>query len=246
MTGMEYIKREDLGSMTKLLNGGSVAGLIDQTLLRSDATIADIEKLCHDAASSGFKSVCVNPCHVRLCCGLLSGTKVLVTSVIGFPLGADAQGFKAMEAERVLRDGAQEIDMVMNIGLFKSGGILEASAEIGTVVQCAEHCSATVKVIIEASLLDDREKVIASLMVVDTGADFVKTSTGFEGRKATVEDVRLLRRAVGPLFGVKASGGISSYRDLLEMVNAGANRIGTSSGVQILLEEQKIETRYPS
>jgi deoxyribose-phosphate aldolase len=216
-----------------------VAAIIDQTLLRPDATENDIERLCMEAGSSGFKAVCVNPCYVGLCAALLRGTGVRVAAVIGFPLGTAVEGIKRAEAQRALEDGAQELDLVMNIGLFKSGkrnGVATATADI---VETAHKANAHAKVIIEASLLNEREKIDACLMVVNAGGDFVKTSTGIDGRYATVEDVQLIRRTVGVRAGVKAAGGIRTYEQLRTMVRAGANRIGTSSGVQILREARE-------
>lgn len=207
-----------------------VARMIDHTLLKPTATPGDIERLVEEAIDYGFYSVCVNPCYVPLAVSL-SQNKVKVITVIGFPLGANPVDIKVAEALWAVDAGASEIDMVMNIGLFKAGDFKYIEKEISEVVK---KSGVPVKVIIETAYLDRSEKVEAARIVKDSGASFVKTSTGFAPSGATVEDVKLLRETVGPDFGVKASGGIRSWEDAVKMIEAGANRIGTSSGVAII------------
>jgi len=214
-----------------------LAKLIDHTLLKPDATKDDIKRLCEEAKKYGFWSVCVNPTYVSLATDILGETDVKVCSVVGFPLGANTPEVKALEAERAVNDGASEIDMVMNIGALKSRDYELVKEDIRKVVERAQARKNTVvKVIIEAGLLTEDEKVLACRLVKESGADFVKTSTGFNAPGATVHDVKLMRSVVGSDFGVKASGGIRTYRDAAKLVEAGANRIGTSSGVAIIEE----------
>lgn len=215
----------------------SMAGIIDHTLLRSDATLEDIRQLANEAKEYGFASVCVNPAWVAFAAEQLAGTGVKVCTVIGFPLGASTSRTKAYETEEAIRSGAAEVDMVIPIGALKSGDDDAVLRDIRAVVDAAAG-KALVKVIIETSLLTDEEKVRACRLAVQAGADFVKTSTGFQGGGASVEDVALMRRTVGPDIGVKASGGIRSLEDVHRMVKAGATRIGASSGVQIVKGEQ--------
>ncbi|WP_055105279.1 deoxyribose-phosphate aldolase [Paenibacillus ihumii] len=215
----------------------SIAGIIDHTLLRSDATLEDIRQLANEAKEYGFASVCVNPAWIAFAAEQLAGTGVKVCTVIGFPLGASTSRTKAYETEEAIRSGAAEVDMVIPIGALKSGDDDAVLRDIRAVVDAAAG-KALVKVIIETSLLTDEEKVRACRLAVQAGADFVKTSTGFQGGGASVEDVALMRRTVGPDIGVKASGGIRSLEDVHRMVKAGATRIGASSGVQIVKGEQ--------
>lgn len=215
----------------------SMAGIIDHTLLRSDATLEDIRQLANEAKEYGFASVCVNPAWVAFAAEQLAGTGVKVCTVIGFPLGASTSRTKAYETEEAIRSRAAEVDMVIPIGALKSGDDDAVLRDIRVVVDAAAG-KALVKVIIETSLLTDEEKVRACRLAVQAGADFVKTSTGFQGGGASVEDVALMRRTVGPDIGVKASGGIRSLEDVHRMVKAGATRIGASSGVQIVKGEQ--------
>lgn len=217
----------------------SVARMIDHTLLKPDATPDQIAQLCFEARKYSFASVCVNPTHVKLCADLLKGTEVKVCTVIGFPLGASAPDVKAFETETALRDGATEIDMVINIGALKGRDYDHVAKDIAGVVRVAHAAGALVKVIIETSLLNKEEKVAASLLSKEAGADFVKTSTGFAGGGATEEDVALMRSVVGPDMGVKASGGVSDFDDARHMVEAGATRIGASAGVKIVAGEQE-------
>ncbi len=210
--------------------------MIDHTLLKQDAAADQIEKLCREAVSCGFCSVCVNSSFVSLCAGLLKDTDVKVCTVIGFPLGAMSTGAKAAEAALAVKDGAQELDMVIHTGMAKSGNWDYVKKDIAAVVQAAEG-RALVKVILETCLLTDEEKEKACLAAKEAGADFVKTSTGFSTGGATVDDIRLMRRIVGPEMGVKASGGIRCLADVQAMVEAGADRIGTSAGIRIAEEQ---------
>lgn len=214
-----------------------LAKLIDHTLLKPDATKDDVKRLCEEAKKYGFWSVCVNPTYVSLATDILGETDVKVCSVVGFPLGANTPEVKALEAERAVNDGASEIDMVINIGALKSRDYRLVKEDIRKVVERAKARKNTVvKVIIETGLLTEDEKVLACRLVKESGADFVKTSTGFNASGATVKDVKLMRSSVGSDFGVKASGGIRTYRDAAKLVEAGANRIGTSSGIAIIEE----------
>ncbi len=215
-----------------------LARLIDHTLLRPDAAAADVKRLCREAVEHGFFSAVVNTHWVPLASRELAGTDVVVCSIAGFPLGAVDREVKAFEAGRAVRAGAREIDMVMNVGAFKSGDVDAVRADIaGVVAACGE---ALVKVIIEAALLDDGEKARACLLAREAGARFVKTSTGFGPPGANVRDVEIMRRAVGPGFGVKASAGIRTAAFALELVRAGADRIGTSASVAIMEEWKKL------
>jgi deoxyribose-phosphate aldolase len=215
----------------------NIAQFIDHTLLKPEATAGDIERLCKEAREHHFCAVCVNPCQVRLAATLLKGSDVKVCTVVGFPLGANLTEIKATETRSALRDGAQEIDMVLNIGALKGGDAATVLSDIKSVVDACRVARATVKVIFETALLTDAEKKQACELCVQAGANFVKTSTGFGPGGATVEDVALMSRLVKSHgLGVKASGGIRSLADFNKMVAAGATRIGTSSGVKILQE----------
>ncbi|MBN2115590.1 MAG: deoxyribose-phosphate aldolase [Anaerolineales bacterium] len=220
-----------LGVIPQDLN---LAKMIDHTLLKPDATQQEIAQLCFEARKYGFASVCVNPTWVSLCAELLKGSPVKVCTVIGFPLGATSSETKAFETETAIRQGATEIDMVINIGALKARDLETVARDIRGVVNAAHPRGAIVKVIIETVLLTDEEKTIASLLSKEAGADFVKTSTGFAGGGATVNDVALMRKAVGPEMGVKASGGVRTFEDAESMIKAGATRIGASAGVKIL------------
>jgi deoxyribose-phosphate aldolase len=214
-----------------------VAGYIDHTLLKPDATRPQIEQLCAEAREHRFASVCVNPYWVKLCAQLLGGSPVLVCTVVGFPLGASVPEIKAMEARRAIREGAREIDMVINVGALKGGDDALVFKDIRGVVDACEDGRARCKVIIETALLSDEEKVRACVAAKQARADFVKTSTGFASGGATADDVALMSRVVREArLGVKASGGARSYADFEKMVRAGATRIGASAGVQILKE----------
>jgi len=220
-----------------MLTKEQLAKLIDHTLLKPDATKDDVKRLCEEAKKYGFWSVCVNPTYVSLATEILGDSDVKVCCVVGFPLGANTPEVKALEAERAVNDGASEIDMVINVGALKSRDYRLVKEDIRKVVERAKARRDTVvKVIIETGLLTDDEKVLACRLVKESGADFVKTSTGFNASGATVEDVKLMRSVVGSDFGLKASGGIRTYRDAAKLVEAGANRIGTSSGIAIIEE----------
>ncbi len=218
-----------------------IAKYIDHTLLRPDATFDQVTKLCNEAREFGFASVCVNPCYVRHCAGLLRGSSVKVCTVIGFPLGANVTETKALEARRAIREGATEVDMVINVGALKSGRDDIVYRDIRAVVEAAMDGGAICKVILETSLLTDDEKVRACQAARRARADFVKTSTGFGPGGATADDVALMSRAVsGTKMGVKASGGIRNLQDAEQMIRAGATRIGASAGVRIVKESQGV------
>ena len=217
-----------------VLTPAQVAALIDHTLLKPDATDAEIEALCTEAVAQGFKAVCVNPWHLPRVVARLRGERPLPITVAGFPLGASQPQAKAREAGLAVEQGAGEVDMVLNIGALKSGQPETVRQDIAEVVRaCA---GIPVKVILETCLLTDAEKELACRLAVEAGAAFVKTSTGFSRGGATQADVTLMRRLVGPKVGVKASGGIRTYTELLGMVQAGADRIGASSGAEIVAQ----------
>ena len=220
-----------------------LASLIDHTLLKPDATREEVEQLCREAAQFCFASVCVNPNWVALCRELLRGSGVKVCTVIGFPLGAHLPDIKAYETRRAIEQGAEEVDMVINIGALKSRDYALVEQDILGVVSAAAG-RALVKVILETSLLTRDEKVMGCTLAKAAGADFVKTSTGFAGGGATVEDVQLMRETVGPEMGVKASGGVRTKEDAEKMVAAGATRIGASAGVKIVRGEKAVEAKY--
>ncbi len=211
-----------------------IAALIDHTVLKPDATEADIVKVCQEARQYNFASVCVNPYWVPRVAALLAGSPVKVCTVVGFPLGANATETKRAETEAAVRAGAQEIDMVINVGALRSGDADRVKQDIAAVVQVAHAAGATVKVILETALLDDNQKALACTLSKLAGADFVKTSTGFAAHGATVKDVALMRLVVGPGMGVKASGGIRTLDDVKNMAAAGATRIGASASVKII------------
>ena len=211
----------------------NVARMIDHTLLKADATKDQIEKICAEAKEYNFASVCVNPAWVKLSSDLLNGTEVKVCTVIGFPLGASTPATKAYETKNAIENGATEVDMVINIGALKGGDNELVERDIRAVVDAAKGKALT-KVIIETCLLTEEEKVRACELSVKAGADFVKTSTGFSTGGATAEDIALMRKTVGPEIGVKASGGVRSAEDAQKMIDAGATRIGASSGAAIV------------
>jgi len=216
---------------------GDLARYIDHTLLKPDASAADIDRLCAEAAEHRFAAVCINPTWVRRAAENLRGTDVAVASVIGFPFGASTSEVKALEARRAIRDGAREIDMVINIGALKSGMLDAVREDIARVSDACREAGAANKVIIETALLTDEEKVIACQLARQAKADFVKTSTGYASG-ATVFDVALMRETVGPKMGVKAAGGIRTAEDVQDMIAAGATRIGASAGVKIVTGEK--------
>lgn len=217
---------------------GSVAGMIDHTLLKPDASLGEVETLCREAAQFHFATVCVNPTWVATCARLLRGTPVKVTSVVGFPLGATTPDVKNYETRRALFDGAGEIDMVINVGALKSGDLRTVERDIEAVAAPCREAGAVSKVIIEAALLTDEEKVTACTLAKAAGADYVKTSTGFGPGGATVADVALMRRVVGDEMGVKAAGGVRDLESVKAMIAAGATRIGASAGVRIVQESK--------
>jgi deoxyribose-phosphate aldolase len=218
--------------------GKEIAGWIDHTLLKPEATSAQIRQLCQEAIQHHFASVCINPAHVPLASGLLKDTKEKVCTVIGFPLGAVLPEYKVFEALSCINAGASEVDMVINIGAVKSEAYGLVLNEVRAVADTAHNQGALIKVILETCLLSRREKIIACLICQAAGADFVKTSTGFGTGGATVEDVVLMRRVIGVEMGLKAAGGIRSYADAIAMIKAGANRLGASAGVKIVQEAE--------
>jgi deoxyribose-phosphate aldolase len=215
-----------------------VAGMIDHTLLKPDAARRDIEKLCREAAEFRFATVCVNPVWVAESARLLRGSGVGVCSVVGFPLGATTGDVKHYETRRAIFDGATEIDMVINVGALKSGDLRAVERDIEAVAEPCRQCGVVSKVIIEAALLTDEEKITACTLARAAGADFVKTSTGFGPGGATAADVALMRRVVGADMGVKAAGGVRDLEGLRAMVSAGATRVGASAGVKIVQESK--------
>jgi len=214
-----------------------LARYIDHTLLKPEATAAQVDELCDEAREYSFASVCINPTWVRRAATHLRGSGVVTCTVIGFPLGATTTAIKAMEARRALREGAREVDMVINVGALKSGDYELVREDIAQVAEAAHEVGGLCKVILETALLTDEEKVIASSLAKEAKADFVKTSTGFSDGGATVYDVALMRETVGPDMGVKASGGVRTKSDVEDMIAAGATRIGASAGVQIVANE---------
>jgi deoxyribose-phosphate aldolase len=220
----------------------SIARLIDHTLLRPEATREDILKLCAEARQYNFASVCLNSCWVPIAASELAGSDIKVCTVVGFPLGATLTEAKLHETEAALRAGAQEIDMVQNIGALLGDDDRAVEEEIALIAAACHRAGAIVKVILETALLSDDQKISACTLAKLAGADFVKTSTGFGPSGATVHDVQLMRRAVGPEMGVKASGGIRTLDDLLRMLDAGATRIGASASVKIVQAARAAES----
>ncbi len=217
-------------------NPQAIAELIDHTLLKPEATRDDVLRTCAEAREFGFVSVCIHPCWVKIAAAELANSKVRVGTVVGFPLGANASPVKVAEANLALAEGAREIDMVQNIGALRSGDLDFVRQEIANLAKLAHDHGAILKVILETCLLTDEQKITSCGLATEAGADFVKTSTGFAASGATIEDVRLMRRTVGESLGVKASGGVRTLDAVRAMVAAGANRIGTSSGLSILAE----------
>jgi len=211
----------------------NLGGYIDHTLLKPEAAAADIDRLCDEAMRNRFATVCVNGTWVRRCAEILAGSGVLVCTVVGFPLGAVAPEIKVYEARRAIEDGACEVDMVLNVGAVKSGDDEFARRDVAGVADVCHRLGARLKVILETCLLSDDEKVRACRLSKQAGADFVKTSTGFSKGGATVADVELMRRTVGPTLGVKASGGVRDAETAKAMIAAGATRIGASASVEI-------------
>lgn len=223
-------------SSTLLLSGHELACYIDHTALKPETAEAQIVQLCDEARRYQFMAVCVNPVWVKLCTQLLQDSPTRVAAVVGFPLGATVPEVKAYETQKTLEAGAQEIDMVINVGALKSKDYALVARDITAVVYTARANGAITKAIIETALLNDDEKVVACRLAVEAGAEFVKTSTGFASSGATVQDVALMRQTVGPQVGVKAAGGIRTYADVLKMIEAGASRIGASASVKIMQE----------
>lgn len=214
----------------------SIASLIDHTILKPETTEADVRRICAEAKQHQFASVCVNPYWVPLVAQQLQGSTVKVCSVVGFPLGANSTVMKVAETAQAVKDGASEIDMVVNVGELRAGNLEAVEKDIKAVVDAAHAGGAIVKVILETCLLDDAQKTAACKISMAAGAEFVKTSTGFNSAGATAHDIALMRAAVGPTAGVKASGGIRTLADLKAMVDAGATRIGASASVKIVEE----------
>jgi len=236
----EVIAKMGAGNADATQQGGispqSVAKYVDHTLLKPQASLEDVRKVCDEAKQYNFASVCVNPSYIKFVAEQLAGSGVTPCVVVGFPLGATPPEVKAEETKAVVNNGAKEVDMVINVGAVKSGDWSLVQRDIEAVVNAARG-RADVKVIIETCLLTDEEKVKACTVSKQAGADFVKTSTGFSTGGATVEDVRLMRQTVGPVMGVKASGGVKTFADAVAMVEAGATRLGTSSGAAIVSGE---------
>jgi deoxyribose-phosphate aldolase len=226
--------------MITMLEVPNLAKMIDYTIVRADATTNDITRICNESVKFGFWSVCVNPCYVSLASKLLKNSNVKICSVVGFPLGANSSKIKILEAENAINEGSNEIDMVMNIGALKSFDFDFVRKDIHGVVLGVKGLNkdAIVKVIIETGFLNREEKINASKLTKQAGADFVKTSTAFNGSGATVNDIKLIRSVVGPYFGIKASGGIRNTAEAIDLIKAGANRLGTSTAVQ-LIEKSK-------
>ena len=214
-----------------------IAKYIDHTILKPEATVEDVKKLCMEAREYNFASICVNGCHAKLVSTELAGTDVKTCVVVGFPLGAMTKEAKAFETKNAIENGASEIDMVINIGALKDRNYALLKEDIEAVVNAAKG-KAIVKVIIETCLLTDEEKVKACVISKEAKADFVKTSTGFSSGGATKEDIALMRKAVGEALGVKASGGVRDYKTAMEMINAGASRIGSSNSIVIVNESK--------
>ena len=223
---------------------GGLAGYIDHTLLKPDATSAEIDQLCDEALRHRFASVCVNGSWARRCAEILAGSGVAVCAVVGFPLGASATEVKVYEARRAIEDGACEIDMVMHVGALKSGDDVFVRRDVAAVAEACHALGAKLKVILETGLLTDAEKVRACEAAKSAGADFVKTSTGFSKGGATAADVELMRRTVGPTLGIKASGGVRSHGDARAMIAAGATRIGASASVAIVRGDAPAKPGY--
>lgn len=226
------------------INDRALARMIDHTLLKPEATADEVTTLCNEARTYSFASVCINPSYVSLCSRLLKGTPVKVCTVIGFPLGATTTETKRFEAEQAIQNGAEEIDMVLNIGRLKQGDYEYVFHDINQVVLAAKKSNAVCKVILETALLTDEEKIKACLICKEAKADFVKTSTGFSKGGATAGDIALMRYVVGSAVGVKASGGIRTLEDAEAMIESGADRIGASASVKIVTGDKSVKEGY--
>jgi deoxyribose-phosphate aldolase len=225
------------------LSEQALPGMIDHTLLKPDATISEINQLCEEAIQNNFASVCVNPSYVDTCFNLIKSSNVKVCTVIDFPLGATTTQSKYLEAEEAIKNGAEELDMVINIGKLKDSDYQFVLDDLKSIADLSKKHMCTSKVILETCLLSDEEKVIACLLAKEAGLNFVKTSTGFSKSGATVHDVSLMKFVVRDKLQVKASGGIRSYEDAIAMINAGASRLGASAGIKIIAG-QKSESSY--
>jgi deoxyribose-phosphate aldolase len=225
------------------LSAQEIAGMIDHTLLKPDATLSEINQLCEEAIQHNFASVCVNPSYVETCFNLIKSSNVKVCTVIGFPLGASTTQSKFLEAEEAIKNGAEELDMVINIGKLKDKDYQFVFYDLKSMADLSKKHLCISKMILETCLLNDEEKVVACILAKEAGLNFVKTSTGFSKSGATVHDVSLMKFVVGDKLQVKASGGIRSYEDAIAMINAGANRLGASAGVKIIAG-QKSESNY--
>ncbi len=225
------------------ISAQELAGMIDHTLLKPEATFPEIKQLCEEAMQYNFASVCVNPSFVETCFEIVKSSNVKVCTVIGFPLGATTSQSKLLEAEEAIKNGAEELDMVINIGKLKDKDYDFVFGEIKSIAELSKKHLCVSKVIIETCLLSDEEKVIACSLSKEAGANFVKTSTGFSKGGATVRDVALMKFVVGNKLQVKASGGVRSYEDAIAMINAGASRLGASAGLKIIAG-QKSESSY--
>lgn len=225
------------------LSSQDLAGMIDHTLLKPDATLSEIGQLCEEAMQNNFASVCVNPSYVETCFNLIKSSNVKVCTVIGFPLGSTTTQSKFLEAEDAIKNGAEELDMVINIGKLKDKDYQFVLYDLKSIADLSKKHLCVSKVILETCLLSDEEKVAACLLAKEAGLNFVKTSTGFSKSGATVHDVSLMKFVVGEKLQVKASGGIRSYEDAITMINAGATRLGASAGIKIIAG-QKSESSY--
>jgi deoxyribose-phosphate aldolase len=240
----DFLKYEkSLGKNDNKITTQEIASMIDHTLLKPEATLSEIGILCDEAMKYNFASVCVNPSYVSTCFDLVKSSNVKVCTVIGFPLGATTIQSKLMEAEEAIKNGAEELDMVINVGKLKDKNYDFILNDLKTIAHLAKKHLCTSKVILETCLLNDEEKVAACLVAEEAGLDFVKTSTGFSKGGATVHDVSLMKFVIGDKLKVKASGGIRSYEDALNMINAGASRLGASAGVKII-SGQKSQSSY--
>jgi len=228
----EFEKKKKLSELK--LSSQDLAGMIDHTLLKPDATISEINQLCEEAIQYNFASVCVNPFYVDTCFNLIKSSNVKVCTVIGFPLGATTTQSKFHEAEEAIKNGAEELDMVINVGKLKDGDCNFVFNDIKSIADLSKRHLCTSKLILETCLLTDEEKVAACLLAKEAGINFVKTSTGFSRSGATIHDVSLMKFVVGDKLQVKASGGIRSYEDAIAIINAGATRLGASAGVKII------------
>lgn len=236
-------RKNNSDTKTEKVSVQVLAGMIDHTLLKPEATKSEIQQLCNEAMQFNFASVCVNPVNVELCFELIKSSNVKVCTVIGFPLGANTTDTKLHEAEEAVKNGAEELDMVINIGRLKDKDYEFVFNDIKTITSFGKKHYCITKEILETCLLTDEEKIAACLIAKEAGADFVKTSTGFSKGGATVQDVSLMKFVVGSNLKVKASGGIRSYEDAIAMINAGAERLGASAGVKII-SGQKSEGSY--